>query len=107
MELLFSQWYIIALQGYERMARLTGDTTEADWAQTTADRARTAFHQNTGTEATTCHLLTRVCPTTARKPLPWLRVHCPTRSIRHCAPSSANNIMPARIWRNTSCKPSA
>lgn len=45
MELLFSQWYIIALQGYERMARLTGDTTEADWAQTTADRARTAFHQ--------------------------------------------------------------
>ena len=45
MELLFSQWYVIALQGYERMADLVGEADEAAWAAATAQRIRTAFHR--------------------------------------------------------------
>lgn len=44
MYLLFNQWYIIALQGYERMASLVGDSDEAAWASATADRLRSVFH---------------------------------------------------------------
>ncbi len=45
MELLFSQWYIIALQGYSCMARLTGNDDEAVWADKAADRMRKVFHE--------------------------------------------------------------
>ena len=45
MELLFNQWYIIALQGYGQMARLVGDGPEAHWAAATAQRTREAFHK--------------------------------------------------------------
>ena len=45
MELLFNQWYIIALQGYGQMARLVGDGPEAQWAAATAQRTREAFHK--------------------------------------------------------------
>lgn len=44
MELLFSQWYIIALKGYGLMASLVGEAGEAQWAEATADRMRKAFH---------------------------------------------------------------
>lgn len=44
MYLLFNQWYIIALQGYGRMAALVGDGSEAAWASATADRLRRVFH---------------------------------------------------------------
>ena len=45
MELLFNQWYIIALQGYELMSVLVGDNREAAWAKSTAQRIREAFHK--------------------------------------------------------------
>lgn len=45
MELLFNQWYIIALQGYGRTARLAGDVREARWAAAVEERARQAFHR--------------------------------------------------------------
>lgn len=45
MELLFNQWYAIALQGYERMAGLVGDTGEARWAEATARRLKEEFHR--------------------------------------------------------------
>lgn len=45
MTLLYNEWYIIALKGYERMAMLTGCTDEAAWAKKTAERMKTAFHQ--------------------------------------------------------------
>ena len=44
MELLFNLWYSIALDGYVRMARLVGDTAEADWGQEANDKLKTAFH---------------------------------------------------------------
>lgn len=44
MVLLFNQWYIIALQGYERMSALVGDYDESEWARLTANKMRTAFH---------------------------------------------------------------
>lgn len=44
MYLLFNQWYVIALQGYERMAALTGHDEEAEWASATADKLRSVFH---------------------------------------------------------------
>lgn len=45
MELLFNQWYLIALQGYVKMANLVGDYDEADWAETTALTLKKAFHE--------------------------------------------------------------
>lgn len=45
MDLLFNQWYIIALQGYEKMSALVGDHKEAEWAKSTADKIRVAFHE--------------------------------------------------------------
>lgn len=45
MDLLFNQWYIIALQGYEKMSALVGDLKEAEWAKSTADKIRVAFHE--------------------------------------------------------------
>ena len=45
MELLFNQWYAIALQGYERMAGLVGDAGEARWAEATARRLKEEFHR--------------------------------------------------------------
>lgn len=45
MELLFNQWYIIALQGYEKMANLVGQTNEAEWALKTAEKAKKVFHK--------------------------------------------------------------
>ena len=45
MTLLFNQWYIIALTGYQQMAELTRDTHEAEWACSLAQRIRTAFHK--------------------------------------------------------------
>ena len=44
MTLLFNQWYIIALMGYQCMAELVGDMEEADWAATLARHVREAFH---------------------------------------------------------------
>lgn len=51
MELLFSLWYSIALDGYAHMARLVDELTEARWADETNDRLRKVFHQKywTGT----------------------------------------------------------
>lgn len=45
MELLFNQWYILALDGYTRMAELVGDKDEAIWAERTADTLRDVFHR--------------------------------------------------------------
>lgn len=45
MELMFNQWYIIALQGYEKMSQLVGDNDEAKWAASTAQRVREVFHK--------------------------------------------------------------
>ena len=45
MTLLYNQWYIIALQGYEQMARLVGNKQEADWASQTAQHIQKTFHQ--------------------------------------------------------------
>lgn len=45
MNLLFNLWYIIALDGYSRMASLTGDNGEAEWAAGTAAAVREAFHR--------------------------------------------------------------
>lgn len=45
MELLFNQWYIIALDGYARMATLVGDKDEALWAQNKAEVMRRVFHE--------------------------------------------------------------
>lgn len=45
MELLFNQWYAIALQGYMRMADLVGDGKEARWAEAAERRLRQEFHQ--------------------------------------------------------------
>lgn len=45
MELLFNQWYIIALQGYEMMSSLVGDKSEAEWAKSNAQKIRQAFHR--------------------------------------------------------------
>lgn len=51
MELLFSLWYSIALDGYAHMARLVDEPAEARWADETNDRLRKVFHQKywTGT----------------------------------------------------------
>lgn len=51
MELLFSLWYSIALDGYAHMARLVDEPVEARWADETNDRLRKVFHQKywTGT----------------------------------------------------------
>ena len=45
MELLFNQWYIIALDGYARKATLVGDKDEALWAQNKAEVMRRVFHE--------------------------------------------------------------
>ena len=45
MALLFNLWYAIALDGYERMAQLTGNTDEAEWANATSSRLKTVFHK--------------------------------------------------------------
>lgn len=45
MELLFSLWYSIALDGYAHMARLVDEPAEARWADETNDRLRKVFHQ--------------------------------------------------------------
>lgn len=45
MELLFNLWYAIALDGYGRLAQLTGHEAEARWADATAARLKTAFHR--------------------------------------------------------------
>lgn len=45
MELLFNQWYLIALQGYVKMANLVGDYDEAEWAETAALTLKKAFHE--------------------------------------------------------------
>ena len=44
MELLFNQWYIIALHGYELMSELVGENKEARWANATAENLKKAFH---------------------------------------------------------------
>ena len=44
MELLFNQWYIIALQGYEQISLLLGETKEAQWAADVYQKLKTAFH---------------------------------------------------------------
>lgn len=51
MELLFSLWYSIALDGYAHMARLVDEPAEAQWADEVNDRLRKVFHQKywTGT----------------------------------------------------------
>lgn len=51
MELLFSLWYSIALDGYAHMARLVEEPAEAQWADEVNDRLRKVFHQKywTGT----------------------------------------------------------
>ena len=51
MELLFSLWYSIALNGYAHMARLVDEPAEAQWADEVNDRLRKVFHQKywTGT----------------------------------------------------------
>lgn len=43
-ELLYNLWYVIALDGYEKMANLIGDQPEALWARETANKIRTVFH---------------------------------------------------------------
>lgn len=45
MALLFNLWYAIALDGYERMAQLTGNTDEAEWANATSARLKSVFHK--------------------------------------------------------------
>lgn len=45
MELLFNQWYLIALQGYRKMAQLVDDSAEAEWAASTMQCLREAFHK--------------------------------------------------------------
>ena len=51
MELLFSLWYSIALDGYAHMARLVDEPAEAQWADEVNDRLCKVFHQKywTGT----------------------------------------------------------
>lgn len=51
MELLFSLWYSIVLDGYAHMARLVDEPAEAQWADEVNDRLRKVFHQKywTGT----------------------------------------------------------
>ena len=44
MELLYNLWYIIALDGYSRMASLVGDKSEYEWADNRANNLRKAFH---------------------------------------------------------------
>ena len=44
MELLFNQWYIIALDGYANMANLMNDKAEQLWAKERADHLRKVFH---------------------------------------------------------------
>lgn len=44
MELLYNQWYILALQGYCRMAGLVGDAEEASWALQVSEKLKTVFH---------------------------------------------------------------
>ena len=44
MELLFNQWYIIALQGYEKISLLMGENEEAKWASSVYNRLKDAFH---------------------------------------------------------------
>lgn len=51
MELLFSLWYSIALDGYAHMARLVDEPAEARWADETNDRLRKVFHQKYWTGA--------------------------------------------------------
>ena len=51
MELLFSLWYSIALDGYTHMARLVDEPVEARWADETNDRLRKVFHQKYWTGA--------------------------------------------------------
>ena len=43
-ELLFSLWYIIALDGYKEMADLLSQKEEAAWADALANRIRKSFH---------------------------------------------------------------
>lgn len=45
MALLFNLWYAIALDGYGRMAALTGNDGEAKWAARTAERLKSVFHK--------------------------------------------------------------
>lgn len=45
MDLLFNQWYIIALDGYARMADLLGEEGESEWARRRADTLRSVFHR--------------------------------------------------------------
>lgn len=45
MELLFSLWFSIALDGYSHMARLLNEESQAEWADETNKRLRTAFHK--------------------------------------------------------------
>lgn len=44
-ELLFSLWYIIALDGYKEMANLLSQNEEAAWANVLANRIRESFHK--------------------------------------------------------------
>ena len=44
MELLFNQWYIIALQGYEKISLLMGENEEAKWAASVYNKLKDAFH---------------------------------------------------------------
>jgi alpha-L-rhamnosidase len=45
MTLLYNEWYLIALQGYEKMSTLVGNINEASWAQSTQEKLRRVFHQ--------------------------------------------------------------
>ena len=45
MELLFSLWYDIALDGYNRMSRLLSNTEEASWAARCSSKLRDSFHK--------------------------------------------------------------
>lgn len=45
MELLFNQWYVLALQGYRHMAELVGDIEEAAWASAVEERLKAVFHR--------------------------------------------------------------
>ncbi len=44
-ELLFSLWYIIALDGYKEMASLVADEKESLWADSLANQIRSNFHK--------------------------------------------------------------
>lgn len=46
MTLLFNQWYIIALQGYEELSRLLGYESEASWCKDRISSLRKSFHNS-------------------------------------------------------------